>query len=98
MDRISKIEHLRSARNTLLPYGRWTRLCDGADTLHDREYDPLWQRMDGGPAGPVTPAGDCLMRHVEYFYTDGNTIPEQVAAGLAVLKAWGLPVPEFFRT
>ena len=97
MPRISKAERLREARATKLPYGRWVRICDGAECLHDREYRSLWQRTAGGPAVPFTPAGDGLMRRGEWFYNDATPEQDRVAAGVAVLKAWGLPIPDEFR-
>lgn len=97
MPRISKAQRLREARWAKLPYGRWVRCTDGAEHLFNRRYECIWERHNGGPAGPVMPVGDGVMRDTTWFYTDANTEPERVAAGLAALRAWGLPIPAEFK-
>ena len=77
----------------LLPYGMFT-VAGGREVLFDRRYNPILQRMNGGPASPANP-GEWVENIIaqRWFYTGRTPEAECRAAGLAALQAWGWGLP-----
>ena len=73
----------------LLPYGMWT-VRGGREVLHDRRYNPILQRFNGGPAMPAdrTEWVENIIAQ-RWFYTGSTPEADCRAAGLAALQAWG---------
>lgn len=80
----------------LCPYGIWT--CDdGREVLFNRDYCPVLERKDDGPARPANMGAWINWKKQSWFFNDGNPPwrgkgkEDTLARINAVLKEWGVP-------
>lgn len=76
-----------------LPYGKWF-CADGSEVLFNRDYCPIWKKLDSGEIIDIDPSTQIDYEDSEHYYYD-RTAPysgdlSTLELCLSVLKDWGV--------